>query len=208
MKSLESSLINLATLGTISREIQFLKLDSNVRLPRGRFGLPRLRLFAVDCQGNDRVSILRKNWDGCDISRVYTHQESNVWPSIYMWLTWTNDVLKTCDFYLINKRVLYVSVCRVYFFLFFFVFYKRPREIIQRCRRVPNKKIEINQITKLTKREKIVIWSNRVYAQPRTTFFDVPPPMDATYSYNLSSFLRSFRNIGNHHLVVRIETSG
>lgn len=43
------------------------------------------------------------------------------------------------------------------FFFFFFVFYKRPREIIQRCRRVPNKKIEINQITKLTKREKIVI---------------------------------------------------
>lgn len=36
----KSSLINLTALATISREIQFLKLDSNVRLPRSRSCIP------------------------------------------------------------------------------------------------------------------------------------------------------------------------
>lgn len=46
---------------------------------------------------------------------------------------------------------------------FFFVFYKRPRNHFRDIVGSRDKKIEINQITKLTKREKIVSWSNRVY---------------------------------------------
>lgn len=48
-------------------------------------------------------------------------------------------------------------------FFFFFVFYKRPRNHFRDIVGSRDKKIEINQITKLTKREKIVSWSNRVY---------------------------------------------
>lgn len=60
----------------------------------------------------------------------------------------------------------FLSVCIIIIIniiFFFFVFYKRPRNHFRDIVGSRDKKIEINQITKLTKREKIVSWSNRVY---------------------------------------------
>lgn len=68
----KSSLINLAALATISREIQFLKLDSNVRLPRSRSCILFVCVCSQDerdCQGNNREYVLL----GCCISSICWH---------------------------------------------------------------------------------------------------------------------------------------
>lgn len=86
---------------------------------------------------------------------------------------------------------------RVYFFsifFFFFLYFTRGREeTIQRCRRVPDKKIEINQITKLTKRERSV---ELIQPRVRSTEDDVPrrsttDGCDYRARYNLSIILPS-----------------
>lgn len=80
------------------------------------------------------------------ISYINTYFMNSTWQEKRIWFTWTNDVLKTCDFYLINKRVLYVcvyvclcvcvcmflSVCIIIIIniIFFFLYFTRGRETI------------------------------------------------------------------------------
>lgn len=153
------------------------------------------------------------------ISYINTYFMNSTWQEKRIWFTWTNDVLKTCDFYLINKRVLYVcvyvclcvcvflSVCIIIIIniiFFFFVFYKRPRNHFRDIVGSRDKKIEINQITKLTKREKIVSWSNRVYRSIEGDVLrsSITTGHETNPSFHSSPFNLTRTSNGDHLLVL------